>query len=135
MKDRQQIAEKFGSELQRAALAKSFFKLTELWGLTREEEAGLLGWIYREKRTLLDNLRKGKTSLCSDRDKFERLVDLLNIHKSLRLLFPYDRKAVYEWIKIPRERFGGHNALQIMLEDGKEGISAIRRYLDYERTL
>ncbi len=118
----------------RQTLAKGFFNLTQHWGLSREEEANLLGWSYNEKRTLLDNMRKGKTPLPKDRDKCERVIDLLNIHKSLRVLFPYDQKAVYEWVKIPRERFGNHSALDIMFEEGKEGIIAIRQYLDYERT-
>ena len=122
------------SEQNRKVLAKSFFKLADHWNLSREEESGLLGWTYEQKRTQLDNLRKGNTSLPKDRDKVERIIDLINIHKSLRILFPYDRQVVYQWIKIPRERFGGHSALDVMLEDGKEGISAIRRYLDYERT-
>jgi antitoxin Xre/MbcA/ParS-like protein len=121
-------------EQQRKVLGKAFFNLTKHWVLTREEEAGLLGWTYKQKRTKVDSLREGNTVLSQDRDKIERILDLLNIHKSLRVLFPYDREAVYQWVKIPRERFGGYSALEVMLEDGKEGISAIRRYLDYERT-
>ncbi len=122
------------SKERRFALSKAFFNLTKLWGLKRDEEAQLLGWSYQEKRTQLDNMRKGRSPLPHDRDKFERVVDLLNIHKSLRLLFPYDQKTAYQWVQLPRKRFGNHSALEIMFEDGKEGITAIRRYLDYERT-
>lgn len=122
------------SEEKRGVLTRGFFGLVDKWELTREEEAQLLGWTYQEKRTKLDNMRAGKTNLPQDRDKVERVIDLLNIHKSLRVLFPYDRTSVYQWVKIPRERFGNHSALEVMLEDGKEGISAIRQYLDHERT-
>ena len=71
-----------------------------------------------------------------DEDKIDRVVDLVNIHKSLRVLFPAptERRRVYEWVKVKRERFGGHSALDIMLSEGKNGIHAIRRYLDHERT-
>lgn len=121
-------------EDQRGVLGQVFFKLAEYWKLTRQEEARLLGWDYQEKRTKLDALRKGKTVFEKDRDKLERMIDLINIHKSLRVLFPYDRQAVYDWVKVPRDRFGGFSALQIMMEEGSLGIKAIRRYLDHERT-
>ena len=118
----------------RGMLGRSFVKLTEHWQLSRQDEARLLGWDYKEKRTTLDSLRTGKTVLDKDEDKLERIIHLINIHKSLRLLFPYDRQAVYDWVKVKRERFGGHSALAVMLEDGSQGIAAIRYYLDYERT-
>ena len=124
----------FGTEDQRYALNKAFFNLTKHWQLSNEQIARLFGWTYSSKRTKLDNMRAGKTPLPEDQDKFERVQDLINIHTSLRVLFPNRRKLVYEWVKVPRERFGGYSALDIMLEDGKSGISAIRRYLDYERT-
>jgi hypothetical protein len=123
----------FGTEDQRRVLSRAFFKLMEHWGLANEETARLLGWTYKTNRTRIDNMRKGLTGLPQDQDKFERVRDLINIHKSLRILFPNQRNLVYEWVKVPRERFGGYAALDVMLEDGKTGISAIRRYLDYER--
>lgn len=128
--------EKSASEPTRRALTEAFFNLTRHWGLNREEEAQLLGWNYRRKRATLDAMRNKKTILDEDRDKIERLTDLINIHKSLRILFPKpaDRSRVYDWVKVKRDRFGGHSALDIMLSEGKSGIHAIRRYLDYERT-
>jgi len=123
-----------GSDEERRVLARAFFGLVNKWDLTRDQEAQLLGWTYQEKRTKLENMREGKTNLPQDRDKVERVIDLVNIHKSLRVLFPDDKELVYQWVKVPRERFGDFSALDVMLEDGKEGISAIRQYLDYERT-
>lgn len=123
------------SEKERTALTGAFFHLTEHWDLSRKEEAALLGWDYPAMRSRLDSMRKGKTILDRDRDKWERVVDLLNIHKSLRILFPHpsSRRQVYDWIHVKRERFGGSSALEIMLQEGKRGVSAIRRYLDFER--
>jgi len=122
------------SAAERTALGKAYFRLTDHWGLTNDQTARLLGWSYANKRTKIENMRSGNTPLPQDQDKFERVQDLINIHKSLRVLFPNQRNLVYKWVKVPRERFGGHSALDVMLEDGKLGIRAIRRYLDYERT-
>lgn len=125
----QQVPEK-----ERATLAKAFFSLADHWGLTLKEQAQLLGWDYENKRTKMDTMRRGQAALESDTDKIERVIDLINIHKCLRVLFPYDRQAVYAWVKVPRDRFGGHSALEIMLQDGHYGIAAIRHYLEHERT-
>jgi len=124
------------SEKTRKALTEAYFNLVKHWDLSRQEEAKLLGWNYTPKRATLDAMRKGKTILEDDEDKIERVIDLINIHKSLRILFPTpaDRNRVYEWIKVKRERFGGYSALDVMLTEGKSGIHAIRRYLDHERT-
>lgn len=124
------------SEKTRKALTEAFYNLIRHWDLSRQEEAKLLGWNFKPKRATLDAMRKGKTILDDDQDKIERVIDLINIHKSLRILFPNpaDRHRVYEWVKVKRDRFGGHSALDIMLSEGKTGIHAIRRYLDHERT-
>ncbi len=124
------------AEKVRKALTEAFFNLIKHWDLSRQQEAKLLGWNYKPKRATLDAMRNGKTILEDDDDKIERVIDLINIHKSLRMLFPTpaDRHRVYEWVKVKRERFGGHSALDIMLSQGKTGIHAIRRYLDHERT-
>ena len=124
----------YNNPQEQEALTEAFFNLCSHWNLARQEEASLLGWDYAEKRTKIDSLRKGKTILEKDQDKIGRIIDLINIHKSLRVLFPYDRSAVYEWVKIPRERFGGHSALDIMISEGRMGIAAIRQYLDHELT-
>ncbi|MBL7685692.1 MAG: DUF2384 domain-containing protein [Deltaproteobacteria bacterium] len=117
----------------REVITRAFFNLMEKWQLKRDEEAQLLGWNYKEKRTRIEAMRNGK-AIDQDRDKLERMIDLINIHKSLRILFPHDRQAVYDWVKIKRDRFGNHSALELMFENGKEGIRAIRHYLDYERS-
>jgi antitoxin Xre/MbcA/ParS-like protein len=124
------------SEKSRKVLTEVFFNLARHWELTRQQEAKLLGWNYAPKRATLDAMRKGRSTLDDDQDKLERVIDLVNIHKSLRVLFPApsERARVYEWVKVKRERFGGYSALDIMLSEGKTGIHAIRRYLDHERT-
>lgn len=127
----------FPTERVRKTLTEAFVNLTErCWKLSRNEQARLLGWNYKNKRTTMDAMRAGRTILDNDEDKIERVIDLVNIHKSLRILFPdpSSRRRIYEWVKVKRERFGNHSALDIMLAHGKIGIHAIRRYLDHERT-
>jgi hypothetical protein len=79
-------------------------------------------------------MRKGQRAIDQDDDKITRIIEIINIHKSLRLLFPYDLDLAYQWITEKREVFNRHSALDIMKAEGIMGITAIRKYLDHART-
>ena len=130
----EQTSHPFDSDKTREVLTEAFFNLVSHWKLSLQEQARLLGWNYAEKRSKIDAMRSGKSILDNDADKINRVVNLMNIHKCLRILFPKNRDLVYQWVKIPRDRFGGFSALDIMMQDGAIGIAAIRQYLEHERT-
>lgn len=129
-----ELAKSFLPETERKVLTKAFFNLVKHWELSNQQQANLLGWNYSSSRTKIDAMRRGKSSLENDMDKINRVVNLVNVHKCLRVLFPANREEVYSWVKIPRERFGNHSVLDIMIENGSFGIAAIRQYLEHERT-
>ena len=121
------------NEKNRTILTKAFFGILKNWNLTNDQEAKLLGWSYGQKRSKIDALKKGG-AMEDDQDKLDRIREIINIHKNLRMLFPYQNDLAYQWIHEKRERFGNHTALDVMMEDGLLGIKAIRRYLDHVRT-
>ncbi|MEZ4705061.1 MAG: hypothetical protein R3A11_07755 [Bdellovibrionota bacterium] len=132
--DPQTLMEQARTPQRRKSLSKAFFAILDHWNLTNEEKANLLGWNYEKKRHTIDAMKNGKKEVEWDEDKIRRMVEVINIHKSLRLLFPSNQKSLYGWVKKKRARFGMHSALDIMIEDGLFGIIAIRRYLDHVRT-
>lgn len=115
----------------RTSLAKMIVKLFDLWQLTNEDQALLLGLSTRG-RTTLSRYRNGKP-LADNQDLLDRAGHLLGIHKSLRLIFPHNKDLAYRWISMPNQRFDNKSPLEIMKERRFEGLLAIRRYLDYER--
>jgi hypothetical protein len=115
-------------------LTKAFFGILENWQLSNNDKAKLLGWEYEHKRYVIDEMRKGQRAIDQDDDKITRIIEIINIHKSLRLLFPYDLDLAYQWITEKREVFNRHSALDIMKAEGIMGITAIRKYLDHART-
>jgi transcriptional regulator with XRE-family HTH domain len=119
-----------GSRTARARLAVMLTTLLEHWGLTAAEQAEVLG-LSTGSRSTLGRYRNGEP-LADNRDLLDRAGHLLGIHKSLRLLFPHDRDLAYRWMTQPNLRLG-RRPVDVVLEQGFEGLLAVRRYLDFER--
>jgi len=116
-------------------LGKVFWNLMEHWRMGPKDQALLLGVKYHA--TKLKDWQK-KHSIPEDPDKFRRVGHLAGIHKNLRVIFPYNRSAVYDFMKTPQEfLFGGKSPLQIIQEGGEinsyASLAAIRRRLDQLR--
>ena len=99
------------------------------WQLRNEEECELLGGISPAQ---LAKFKRG-TAHISGRDTIERVGNLLGIHKNLRILDPYNREIVYQWIKGRNLKLHNLRPLDVMLEQGYIGIAQIRRLTDFMR--
>ena len=114
----------------RESLAKMLSKLFDHWGISSVEQCALLG-LAASSRMTLSRYRKG-APLDNTTDLLGRAGHLLGIHKSLRIMFPYNRELAYRWVTAPNLRFAGKTPLEIMC-NGYEGLLSVRRYLDFER--
>ena len=112
-----------------AVALKAFFKITEKWGLSSDQEMILLGvpesTFYRWKDKKNGSLSK---------DTLERISYILGIYKALRILLPSE-KAAHEWIKKNNSAvlFGGKTALDKLMKGHVVDLADVRRYLDAER--
>jgi hypothetical protein len=120
------------SKESRQSLAGMVTKLFDHWGLSSAEQCSLLG-LAPSSRMTLNRYRKG-SPLDNNTDLLGRVGHLLGIHKTLRIMYPYNRDLVYRWVKAPNRRFDGKSPLEVMCS-GYEGLMAVRRYLDFERGL
>ncbi|MGE4544053.1 MAG: antitoxin Xre/MbcA/ParS toxin-binding domain-containing protein [Pedobacter sp.] len=109
----------------RQRLAKIVFQLFDLWQLDTRDQAALLG-------LSVDSLSKYRNGAPFDdsQDLFERAGHLLGIHKSLRITFPHNIDLAYRWVTQSNRHFDGATPLDVMK---KEGILAVRRYLDRDQ--
>ncbi len=115
-------------------LGKAFWNLVNLYNLTREEQALLLG-VKPENRQRLNSLQS-KQEIPVDPDKFQRVGNLLGIHKSLRIMFPHNRELAYAWMKTPRDIFHNQSAMQFIANDPVNSFArlfTVRRILDQMR--
>ncbi|WP_131783374.1 antitoxin Xre/MbcA/ParS toxin-binding domain-containing protein [Legionella gresilensis] len=107
----------------------NIIQLFKHWDLKVDEQCNLLGGISPQQ---LNNFQNGKAHI-SGRDTIERVGNLLGIHKSLRILYPYNRAVVYRWIKARNKKLHNLTPLEVMLSQGYIGIAQVRKLTDYMR--
>ena len=111
-----------------AAMLRAVLNLFDKWDLSAAEARRLLG--EPSERTY-QRWRAGEVGALS-LDTVFRLGTLLGIHKALRYMFSSPERG-YAWIRKPNAAFGGHSALDRMLQAAPTNLAAIRAYLDAER--
>lgn len=115
----------------RISLAKMVMRLFDLWGLSTQDQMGLLG-LSEGSRMSLTRYRKGEP-LSDNRDLCDRVANLLSIHRSLRILFPQNRNIAYKWPTTPNRAFDGLSPVELVRKEGFLGLLIVKRYLDFER--
>lgn len=125
------VEQKVASTEDRGSLAKMVMKLMDLWDLTTEEQASLLG-IAPTNRAALSKYRKGNP-IGTNRDQYERVGHLLGIHKNLRLLFPHNRDLAYRWMSTRNKAFDNLTPVEVVRDWGFAGLLMVRAYLDRAR--
>jgi hypothetical protein len=99
--------------------------------LTPAHQLALLGYSPVSK-SILWRFRKGLAMLPANKDKLDRIGWLLSIHKSLRILYPYNEDLVYRWIRTPNQRFAGKSPLNVMT-GGPKGLKNVFMYLESQQ--
>jgi len=109
------------AEAAQAAL-RTFWRLTDAWGLETTEQTVLLG------------VGRTKVSGPLDRHVIERLSYLFGIYAALQLLLPLEAEAD-AWVRKPNTAplFGGKSALDRMLGGQVADLYVVRQYLDAQR--
>lgn len=118
-----------GKDVRGPAL-RTFFRITDAWGLKAREEMILLG---SPPASTFFQWKKQKTGSLS-RDAMERISYVLGIYKALQVLLPQPERAD-AWVKRPNEAplFGGRSALDRMLSGNVADLFVVRSYLDAQR--
>lgn len=120
-------------ETRSNAAAKAVVRMADLWGLTEQDIATLMGGVSiatvrRWRRKLRE---KGDIRGEFTRDQMDRVSYLLGIYKALHILFPDDTQAD-GWIHRPLQApyFEGRSALDVMRQGGMSDLQYVRRFLD-----
>ena len=120
--------------LDRKALSgtvlRTFIRIAELWGLSVDEQATLLG--VSGRLTLVKWKKNPDVTLPGD--TLERISCIAGIYKALQILLP-NENAADEWVKRPNTArpFGGRSALDRMLSGQVADLILVRQYVDAER--
>jgi hypothetical protein len=102
-----------------------FVKLADEWGLTRAEQATLLGL---RSTTTLDNWRRHPPRSLGI-DTLERISYLLHIWRSLHQVFPPDYRLSWLRANVSGAPFLGRTPLEFMLQGRVKDLLDTHRYL------
>lgn len=116
------------TDTDRIAVTGMVMRLFDLWSLASRQQLAFLG-LSASNRSALAGYRDGNP-ISNDRDKIERAGVLLNIHQSLRLLFPDNAHLRSAWIHQPNRAFSCRSPAAIIERHGMMGLYMVRTYLD-----
>lgn len=90
------------------------FKILDKWHCSTQEQLALLGI---HSRSTLNKYKSMQGGIRLSPDTLERMSYILNIHKSLRILFTAE-DSVYGWVRKPNQHpfFAGKSAIEVMTQ-------------------
>ncbi|MGR6872405.1 MbcA/ParS/Xre antitoxin family protein [Pseudomonas sp. HK3] len=107
---------------------KGFFKITNDWGLSNQQQRRLLGNIPEQTFYKYKKLPSVKLN----HDLLERISYVMGIRKSLMIMFPSKEQAD-AWIQKSNRDFGNKSALDAILAGSIVDLARVRKYLDAYR--
>ena len=112
-----------------APAMRTFLAIARAWGLSVEEQRGLLGW---PPTSTFHKYKAGDVGQLNY-DMLTRISLVIGIYKALHIL--YEDGLADRWPKLPNgnAQYGGKPALTLMIEGGIDGLYRTRRLLDARR--
>ena len=114
---------------ERRNLAEMITRLFDLWHLKLSEQASLLG-LSEQTRNTICGYKGGKKPIAKNRDLIDRIGHFLGIHKALRTLLPKNKELAYQWPTTKNKAFNNRTPVEVVLEEGFEGLLQVRYYLE-----
>jgi hypothetical protein len=117
------------SEQNRVELAPMVMMLLDNWGLSNAEKHNILNFPESSRIRAMRQYYNGK-ALPDDPKVMERVEHLVGIADALRTSYPLNEYMPAFWLNQTNRLFGHRTPLNCMLEDGLNGIVAVRVHLD-----
>ena len=114
---------------QRAALARGIMSILDKWGLSASDQVRLLNLPDKTPTRMLRRYRDD-TPLPDTREVNERVEHIIGIADALRTSYPHNPSMGLVWMKQKNKRFKRRAPVIVMVEDGLDGIVAVRSHLD-----
>lgn len=107
---------------------RTFFRISEAWGLAEQEQMRLLGL---DSRSTFQSWKRGAVAAIP-KDALERISYVLGIYKGLQILLP---RTADEWVRKPNTAglFAGRSALDRMTSGNVADLYVVRQYIDAQR--
>jgi hypothetical protein len=122
------VADPNTQDADREILAKAIRRLFELWNLSDEQSAWVLG-LESQQDPVLSLIRSGG-SLPSETGLIARARMLLSIHRKLQLLLPSNPQVAMKWIHAPNSKLNGSTPIEVLRTQGDLGAQQIASLLE-----
>ena len=113
----------------RLALTKLVMALLDQWGVPAADQIAVLA-LPAETRTRHLKRYSEDTPLPDDPKVMERVEHLAGIAEALRTTHPRNAHMATRWLNRPHRRFQQRTPLALMVQDGLDGLRAVRADLD-----
>jgi len=117
------------NEETRIELARSVMVLLDNWGLSNTEKLNILAFPDTTRSRSMRQYYNGKP-LPDNSKVLERVEHLVGIADALHTSYPLNEYMPKFWLNKSNKLFGDRTPLNCMLEDGLDGIVAVRIHLD-----
>lgn len=117
------------NEQTRIELARLIMTLLDDWGLSSAEKLNILDFPDSSHMRSVRQYYNGKP-LPDSPNIMERVEHLVGIADALRTSYPLNERMPAFWLNKNNRQFGNRTPLNCMLEDGLDGIVAVRVHLD-----
>lgn len=109
---------------------RTFFNIAAVWGLSVNDQRGLLGW---PAVSTYHKYKSGHVGTLSY-DTLVRISLLIGIYKALHILYP-EPELADQWVRLRNSNpiFGSNTPLSLMIDSGIDGLYRVRRLLDARR--
>ena len=114
---------------ERMALTLGIVGLLDHWGANAEGQISILALPAGTRPGAMRHFRK-MTPFPNDRKVLERIEHLLGIADALRTAHPRNANMDAIWMNRPNRLFDQRTPLDVMIEDGLDGVVAVRVHLD-----
>ena len=116
-------------EDERMVLTQGIVHLLDHWGVDAEGQVAILALPAGTRPGAMRQFRKN-TPFPDDRQVLERIEHLLGIADALRTAHPRNANMDAVWMNRPNRLFDQRRPLDVMIEDGLDGVVAVRAQLD-----
>ncbi len=114
---------------ERLELSRTILSVLEDWGTDARQVIALLALSAETKPRMLT--RYGESLPLPDVAEInERIEHLLGIAEALQTSYPLNRAAAGLWLKRANPRFDNRAPLETMIDDGLNGLRAVRAHVD-----
>ena len=110
-------------------ITKTVMKVLDSWNLSTEQTVQILGLSKQTRKRELDKYRTLK-AFPNNNSITLRLSHIMGISDALRTTFPRNINMGEKWLKTKHRRFENLTPLEVIINEGVNGLSKVRSELD-----